>query len=90
MQIVVEAKQVEDQNLSYTQVLEDYGTYSLQSILPGRYLVSCFIDTDGDGVYDYGNPFPFQPSEPFAVLEDTVKVRSRWPNEGNDIVLFRH
>ena len=61
--------------------------YYLKDVLPGLYLLESFRDWDGDGRYSLGRPFPFKPSERFVVYQDTVRVRSRWPNEGNDIIL---
>ena len=86
--IVVRAEQVENTMLSSTQILKKPGPYRIPNLLPGRYLLSCFLDIDADGEVDSGSPYPFEPSEPFSVLEDTVKIRSRWPNEGNDILLL--
>jgi hypothetical protein len=63
------------------------GPYRLRNMLPGAYLLECFRDTNGDGRYGYGRPFPFQSSEPFIACPDTVALRSRWPNEGNNLVV---
>ena len=57
------------------------------TLLPGHYFLDCFRDSDGNGRYSYGHTFPFVPAERFAVYPDTVVLRSRWPNEGNDIIL---
>ena len=82
------ARQVANETIHYqTQSCFPY-TYRFTHVLPGRYVIETFLDRDGDGGFGYGNPWPYIPSEPVAILQDTVKVRSRWPNEGNDI-LFR-
>ena len=71
---------------SYHIVLEEPGAYRFDDILPGTYLINGFRDADSNGVYSYGQAIPFMPAERFIFYPDSIKVRSRWPNEGNDIV----
>ena len=85
--IVIKARQVGKEDIAYSQVLTDPSAYRLTDVLPGSYVIELFRDSDGNGRYSYGKPFPFKPAERFIVYEDTVAVRSRWPNEGNEIVL---
>ncbi len=63
------------------------GAYRFEKIMPGEYLIEFFRDEDGDGRFSPGRPFPWQPAERFALYPDTIQVRSRWPNEGNDLLL---
>jgi hypothetical protein len=67
--------------------LEHAGAFQLKDLPEGLYAVWGFKDTDGSGVYSPGLPFPFLPSEPFAVLADTLKVRARWGVEGVALIL---
>ncbi|MDZ7291621.1 MAG: Ig-like domain-containing protein [candidate division KSB1 bacterium] len=71
----------------YSVVLPAPGPYRFEYILPGLYQLSAFRDANQNGRYDFGSAFPFIPAERFVVWPDTMKVRSRWPNEGNDFVL---
>lgn len=84
---IIRASQIENKEVSAMRTVSSPGPYRIPNCLPGRYLLDCFRDLDGNGRYSYGSPCPFKPSEPFVVYRDTVKVRSRWPNEGNDLVL---
>lgn len=63
--------------------------YSFRDILPGRYTLYLYRDEDENGEYSRGRVFPFQPSERFHFYPDTIEVRSRWPNEGNDVLFPR-
>jgi hypothetical protein len=83
----ITATQVGGMDVAYFQKRTSPGSYRISDCLPGKYILDCYRDSDGNGKYSYGKPFPFKPSEPFVVYSDTVKVRSRWPNEGNNIVL---
>ncbi|MCK4597282.1 hypothetical protein KAU04_04550, partial [bacterium] len=65
------------------------GEYSLADLLPGRYLLSAYLDMDGNSRFSFGCPMPFVPAEPFWVGQDTVRVRSRWETAGVDIMLGR-
>lgn len=71
----------------YQARLESEGPYRFEKILPGDYVIDFFRDEDGDGRYSNGQPFPWRPAERYAVYPDTIKVRARWPNEGNDLLL---
>lgn len=77
--------------LEQTAVLPDTlsgaAPYHFEHILPGLYQLSGFRDANRNGRYDFGEAFPFIPAERFVVWPDTIKTRSRWPNEGNDFVL---
>jgi uncharacterized protein (DUF2141 family) len=71
----------------YSMTLATPGPYRFDHILPGLYQLSAFRDANNNGRYDFGAAFPFVPAERFIVWPDTMKVRSRWPNEGNDFVM---
>ncbi len=66
-------------------ILQSPGPYRFENLMPGEYVISLFHDADRDGEYSMGEAFPFVPSERYYVYPDTIKIRSRWPNEGNDI-----
>jgi uncharacterized protein (DUF2141 family) len=73
--------------IEYRVQLEQPGPYHFREVLPGRYKISAFRDTNRNGRYDYGSILPFTPAERYMVWPDTIQVRSRWPNEGNDFEL---
>ncbi|HHS12177.1 MAG TPA: hypothetical protein ENN03_00250 [bacterium] len=85
--VMLRITQVENTNVSFIRWIETPGIYTFEGILPGRYLLDAFRDEDEDGRYSYGSPYPFQAAERFVVYADTVNIRSRWPNHGNDIAL---
>ncbi|MCJ7813041.1 Ig-like domain-containing protein, partial [bacterium] len=85
--IFIYAKQLENPEISYTQILPEPGPYQFSDILPGRYFIECYRDHDGNGEFNKGSVFPFRFSERFYVYPDTITVRSRWPNEGNNFKL---
>ena len=87
--ILLRARQVSPGDLFYSIELDKAGPYVFQNILPGIYLIDAFRDADGNGVYSYGQPLPFVPAERFVFYADSINVRSRWPNEGNDITLLK-
>jgi len=49
---------------------------------PGKYLVSGFLDTDGNRKFTPGSINPYRPSETQAFLVDTVAVRARFEIAG--------
>ena len=86
-EIYITATQIKNPDVKYTTTLKKPGPYHIQSVLPGEYLMDAFRDENEDQHYSYGTPYPFIPSERFCFYPDTVKIRSRWPNEGNDLIL---
>jgi hypothetical protein len=57
------------------------GAFTIDRLFEGKYVVSAFLDEDSSATYNFGKPYPFLPSERFAVYKDTVKVRARWSVE---------
>jgi hypothetical protein len=58
------------------------GPFAIEHLPEGKYLFRAFRDADGSSTYSYGQPFPYHPSERFALFPDTVRVRARWDVEG--------
>jgi len=84
--IFLKARQNTKDGQSYEIQLNEPGPYEFSEILPGTYSLEGFRDGDNNGKYSFGHAFPFQPAERFVVYPDTIKIRARWPNEGNDLV----
>ncbi len=84
--IFLKAKQNAREGRTYEIQLSEPGPYEFKAILPGTYSLEGFRDQDNNTEYSFGKAFPFQPAERFVVYPDTIKIRARWPNEGNDIV----
>ena len=87
--IYLTARQTKKDGKFYETVIKAPGPYLFDGVFPGDYLISGFRDRDGNGTYSYGNISPFIPAERFFTGSDTIRVRSRWPNEGNDITIPR-
>jgi hypothetical protein len=49
---------------------------------PGKYLVSGFLDADGNRKLTPGTINPYRPSETQAFLVDTIAVRARFETAG--------
>jgi len=73
----------------YTLWLTEPGDYRFKNIMPGSYTLYAYRDEDHNGHYTLGDAWPFQPSERFCFYGDTLSVRSRWPNEGNDLLISK-
>lgn len=67
-----------DEKIKYTKKPGVDSKYGFDRILPGKYLLWCFLDEDSSGTYSYGYPFPFKPSEKFSFYPDTLNLRARW------------
>ncbi|RPI01797.1 MAG: hypothetical protein EHM72_05655 [Calditrichaeota bacterium] len=73
----------------YEQTVEKVGKYLFKQMIPGKYVIELYRDEDHNGAYTLGEAFPFFPAERFYVYPDTIEIRSRWPDEGENIVFPR-
>ena len=73
---------------SSTVRLGSPGPFALEELPEGKYTISAFRDSAGKGVYAFGRPAPFHPSDRFTVYPATIRVRARWGVEGV-LVKFR-
>jgi hypothetical protein len=62
----------------YSQYLQKGSTFEFNRVLPGTYLLWCYLDRDSSKTYNLGEPFPFIPSEDFSFYPDTLNLRARW------------
>ena len=58
--------------------------YEFSRVEPGKYLLWCYLDENGNGKYDYGWPEPIKFSEQFSFYPDTLNLRPRW--EVSDLI----
>ncbi len=65
-------------NTYFTSVKTDQ-TFKFERVLPGNYLIWCFIDSDKDGKFNFGSVEPFDFSEKFYSYPDTLTLKARWP-----------
>ncbi len=84
--IFLKAISTEREGPTYELTLFEPGPYTFSDILPGTYTLEAFRDRNQNGRYDFGRAVSFQPAERFVIHPEKIQVRSRWPNEGNDIV----
>lgn len=84
--IYLKAISSEQEGPTYEIVLPEPGPYTFSDILPGSYTLEAFRDRNQNGKYDFGRAAPFQPAERFVIHTEKIQVRSRWPNEGNDLI----
>ena len=59
--------------------------FQYKEIPEGLYQFMLFDDTDQNGTYTYGRAYPFQPSEWFYMLPDTISIRANWDIEMSPI-----
>ncbi|MBI4810869.1 MAG: Ig-like domain-containing protein [Ignavibacteriales bacterium] len=82
---IVAKNVVKKESDSYMQRIDGPGNFKFKYLVEGKYVLTAFRDTDSNGVYSYGKPFPYVPSERFIIYPDTLKLRARWPLEGVSI-----
>jgi hypothetical protein len=66
-----------DKNIYY-QFLSSDNRFNLDRVLPGKYLLWAYLDTDSSRSFSYGSLKPYKPSEEFSFYTDTLNLRARW------------
>jgi len=77
--LYVELKSADINQRNYINKVNKDKTFALSKILPGKYLLSSFIDKNKNGKYDAGSIKPFSFAEKFKFYPDTLNLRPRWP-----------
>lgn len=77
----------ENKKTVFRTVLSAPGTWEFKDVPPGTYTLIAFCDADGNGVYSYGDAFPYRAAERFVPYQQPVVVRPRWTVE-NVKILF--
>ncbi len=62
------------------------GSRFMLDVPGGQYLVSGFIDANGDGELSAGSIDPLILAEPVATIADTIRVRPRFETSGNPLI----
>lgn len=71
-------KSIEKEKLEYTTPLAQNGLFNFDRIIPGKYSLFSYYDSDSSNTYSFGNVFPFKKSEVFSPYPDTLNLRARW------------
>jgi len=74
-------------NKIYGIKLNAPGVYRIEQLPEDKYQLKVFWDLDENGRHSAGGIFPFAFAEPFAVSDDTIKVRKRWETSSINIKL---
>ncbi|MFA6598541.1 MAG: Ig-like domain-containing protein [Ignavibacteriaceae bacterium] len=74
--LVLQNKATKD--LVYTDRPNPKGEFTFTRVEPGKYKLYCFYDTNNDGIYSHGFPFPFQPSEEIKYHAEEINLPPRW------------
>ena len=69
--------------------LDSDGNFQFDKVLPGKYFLSAYQDSDENGTYSLGSPVPYTISERYFQGSDTVYVRSRWETTDHKIIFSK-
>jgi len=64
--------------LSYSKKLNKKGEFAFTRVEPGKYNLYFFYDTDNNGKFSPGFPFPFKPSEEILYCRQEINLPPRW------------
>ena len=69
---------IDNSKTIYNKNLSGKEKFNFDRVVPGKYLLWCYLDEDSSKNYSYGYPFPFKPAEKFSFYSDTLNLRARW------------
>ena len=52
--------------------------FGFESVIPGAYILEISSDSNGNGKYDYGNAYPWKPSEKILVIPQDIIIKPKW------------
>jgi hypothetical protein len=84
--VILVLQNPKDEKKFYTASPDKTSTYSFERITPGTYTLWIYSDSDSSKTFSNGYPEPFQYSEEFKIVADTIKLRPRWSVTDNNIV----
>lgn len=70
--------------------IENNNSFNFKRLLPGKYLLWAYVDSDSNNKYSYGNVEPFSYAEYFEYYPDTLNLRARWPVGDVEIDLLKN
>ena len=68
-------------------VVNSEGSIAMNNVPEGNYSLMFFQDSDNNMQYSHGRIDPYRPAEWFYYYPDTVKIRSNWDIELQEIKL---
>ena len=71
-------KNLEKEKLEYTTPVAKSGLFNFDRIIPGKYSLFSYYDSDSSNAYSFGTVVPFKKSEEFSFYPDTLNLRARW------------
>ena len=71
-------KNLEKEKLEYATPVAQNGLFNFDRIIPGKYTLFSYYDSDSSNTYSFGNVTPFKKSEEFSFYPDTLNLRARW------------
>ena len=88
--VVAEMISMEKEPNTYRSVVNSTGMFEMNELPEGNYRLLFFQDSDGNNQYSHGKVQPYISSEWFYEYSDTVKIRTNWDMELNQINLGKN
>jgi hypothetical protein len=77
--VYVVLEKAEREKKSYSQKANKKGDFDIKKVIPGKYLLWSYIDSDKSKSYSKGKVNHLIFSEKFKYYPDTLNLRARWP-----------
>ena len=85
--LVAKLSSLEKEQYSLDVFVNSNSSFKINKIPEGIYSLMFYNDRDENNNYSYGSLSPYQSSEWFEIIPDTISIRSNWDMEITDIKL---
>lgn len=62
-------------------ITDSYNNWKINEVPPGKYKIEVVVDSNKNGKYDYGRPYPYEKAERFFLKSEELAVKPRWSIE---------
>ena len=85
--LVAKLSSLEKEQYSQDVFVNSNSSFKINKIPEGIYYLMFYNDLDENNNYSYGSLSPYQASEWFEIIPDTISIRSNWDMEITNIKL---
>ena len=85
--MIVRLTSLEKKSYNKDVVVNSTSSFKIDKVPEGIYSLMFYIDLDNNNKYSFGKLSPYEPSEWFKIIPDTISIRNNWDMEMNNINL---
>jgi len=85
--MIVRLTSLEKKSYNKDVVVNSNSSFKIDKVPEGIYSLMFYLDLNNNNKYSFGKLSPYEPSEWFKIIPDTISIRNNWDMEMNNINL---